>query len=83
MTAAVCDALSKRGLTLADIQFLDHLFECGGSWRLTDHLTPDVKSNGGRGTAPLARLIHKLCCGRPGEIDAALLALTNGQAEHG
>ena len=79
MTAAACHILAKRGLTLADIQFLDHLIECGGAWRLTEHLTPDVKSNGGRGTAPLARLILKLRCGRPGECDAALLVLTNGK----
>ena len=29
MTAAACHTLAKRGLTLADIQFLDHLIKCG------------------------------------------------------
>ena len=78
MTAVACNILAKRGLTFSEMEFMDHLVQCHGEWKLADHLTPDLNGNGSIGAAPLARLMDKLGCGLPGELEDVLKSLADG-----
>ena len=77
MTALASLKLAQRGLTISEVQFMGHLVDCRGTWKLENRLTPDTNGNGTNG-APLARLMGKLGCTEPGDLEALLRELADG-----
>ena len=80
MTQAVRAILMSRGLTVHEMELMDQLLRCYGSWKLEDHLTTNLNGDGSSdvtGGPPLARLMGKLGCRLPGELETVLQELAD------